>query len=224
MAEESLEDGALRRDLAFFYRFYRPANSTGECVFLLHGSGVDETTLVPLGRQIAPRAALVAVRGRIAQEDGFRWFARITPTRFEQTSIRSEAAAFSDFIPEVAKRHGLDLSHTIFLGYSNGANLVLSVMLLHPGVVERAALLRPMPVLDDVPPTDLSKTRGLIVAGAADLTYAPFAPALVTLLNRQGAEVDARTIASGHEIGDRDAEAVRQWLAGPTASVAQADR
>jgi phospholipase/carboxylesterase len=222
MAEESLEDGGLRRDLAFFYRLHRPANSTGECLFLLHGSGVDETTLVPLARQIAPHAALVAVRGRIAQEDGFRWFTRITPTSFEQASIRSEADAFADFIPEGAKRHALDMSRTAFLGYSNGANLVSSVMLLHQGLIERAALLRPMPVLDDVPPADLSKARVLVIAGAADLTYAGFAPALVTLLTRHGAKVDTRTIASGHEIGDPDTEIVRQWLTGPEA-VAQVD-
>ncbi|RWQ65346.1 alpha/beta hydrolase [Mesorhizobium sp.] len=223
MAEKPPEDGILRRDLAFFYRLYRPVDSSSECLFLLHGSGVDETTLVALARQIAPRAVLVAVRGRIAQEDGFRWFARITPTRFEQESIRTEADAFAGFITEAAKRHGLDLSRTIFLGYSNGANLVSSLMLLHSGLIERAALLRPMPVLDDVPPADLSKARVLIIAGAADLTYAPFAPALVTLLESHGAEVEAHIIASGHEIGDRDAEIIRQWLAGPTIAIAQAN-
>ncbi|RWH79211.1 MAG: alpha/beta hydrolase [Mesorhizobium sp.] len=223
MAEKPPEDGFLRRDLPFFYRLYRPAEPTGECLFLLHGSGVDETTLVALGQQIAPHAVLVAVRGRIDQEGGFRWFARITPTRFEQESIRTEADAFAGFITAAAKRHGIDLSRTIFLGYSNGANLVSSVMLLHFGRIERAALLRPMPVLDEVPPADLSKARVLIIAGAADLTYAPFAPALVTLLESHGAAVDAHTIASGHEIGDRDAEIVREWLAGRATAIAQAN-
>ncbi|RWC02252.1 MAG: alpha/beta hydrolase [Mesorhizobium sp.] len=223
MAEKPSEDGFLRRDLPFFYRLYRPVNASGECLFLLHGSGADETTLVALARQIAPHAVLVTVRGRIAQEDGFRWFARITPTRFEQESIRTETDAFAGFITAAAKRHGLDLARTIFLGYSNGANLVSSVMLLHSGHIERAALLRPMPVLDDVPPADLSKARVLTIAGADDLTYAPFAPALVALLESHGAAVDAHTIGTGHEIGDRDAEIVRQWLAGPATAIAQAN-
>lgn len=222
MAEKPPEDGFLRRELAFSYRLFKPAKPGGECLFLLHGSGVDETTLVALGRQIAPRAVLVAVRGRIAQEVGFRWFTRITPTRFEQTSIRSEADAFADFTIQATKRHGLDLSRAIFLGYSNGANLVSSVMLLHPHLIEQAALLRPMPVLDDVPPAHLSKARVLIIAGAADLTYAPFAPALVSLLSQHGAEVDARIVPSGHEFGDRDAAIVSQWLADQPA-IARAD-
>ncbi|WP_136621365.1 MULTISPECIES: alpha/beta hydrolase [Mesorhizobium] len=220
MTVRTSQDGALLRDLAFSYRLYSPADSTSECFFLLHGSGVDETTLVPLAREIAPRAVLIAVRGRIVQEDGFRWFARITPTRFEQHSIRDETHAFAGFVSDAATRHHLDLSRTNFLGYSNGANLVSSLMLLHPGLVERAALLRPMPVLDDVPATDLSTVRVLMIAGAADLTYAPFAPALVTLLSQHGAEIDARIVSSGHEFGSADAAIVRQWLA--AVAVAQA--
>ena len=86
-----------------------------------------------------------------------------------------------------------------------------------PGIVRRAALLRPMPVLDHVPATDLAGTRTLIIAGAVDETYGPFAPALVTLLSRHGAEIDARIIPSGHDIGDPDAAIVSQWLAGSPA-------
>ncbi|TIU28906.1 MAG: alpha/beta hydrolase, partial [Mesorhizobium sp.] len=83
VSEYSEENNILHRDLSFSYRLLRPANASGECLFVLHGSGVDETTMVPLARQIGPRAVLVAARGRIAQEDGFRWFERITPTSFE---------------------------------------------------------------------------------------------------------------------------------------------
>ncbi|TIW67549.1 MAG: alpha/beta hydrolase, partial [Mesorhizobium sp.] len=164
-------DGDVFHDLSFLHRFVKPSGASGECLFLLHGSGVDETTLVPLARQIAPRAALVAARGRIPQEDGFRWFERITPTSFEQASIRTETDTFATFVAEATKRHGLDLSRAAFVGYSNGANLVSSLMLLHPGLVRRAALLRPMPVLDETPPTDLGGTKVLMIAGAADLTY-----------------------------------------------------
>jgi phospholipase/carboxylesterase len=215
---ELLENGALRRDLSFAYRVYRPQDADDEALVLLHGSGVDETTLVPLAAGIAPRAALMAVRGRIAGDGGMRWFAKVTPTRFEQQSIRGEADAFATFIVDAMRANGLDLARTTFLGYSNGANLVSSVMLLHPGLIERAVLLRAMPVLDDIPPTDLSKVRVLVLAGAADVTYAPFAPALEALLREHGAEVEARTVAAGHEFGAEDASIVRDWLEGPTAS------
>jgi len=221
VSKDADQDGVPQDELGFFHRLYKPGHSTGDCLILLHGSGVDETTLVPLARQIAPGAVLVAVRGRIRQEDGFRWFERITPTSFGQDSIRTETDAFAGFVGAVVERRGLDLARTVFLGYSNGANLVSSLMLLHPGLVGRAALLRPMPVLDEAPAADLSGTGVLIIAGAADFTYAPFAPALVTLLSQHGAKVDARIVASGHEIGEPDATIVRQWLAGERLEKAQ---
>lgn len=210
--------GPVITDLAFSYRLCgRPRNAAREAMILLHGSGVDETTMAPLGEKIAPEAALVAVRGRVPQEDGWRWFERITPIRFGQESIRAEAKAFADFLPKLAAAHGLDLSRTTFLGYSNGANLISSVMLLYPGLIGRAALLRAMPVLDEVPPTDLSKTRILVISGAGDVTYGPFGPALVDLLSRHGAAVEAHTVAAGHEFGASDARIVRDWLSAPTA-------
>ncbi len=215
--EYSDKNSALREDLIFPYRLLKPANASGECLFVLHGSGVDETTMLPLAQKITPRSVIVAARGRIRQDDGFRWFERITPTSFEQASIRAETAAYAQFAKEVARQQGLDLKRATFLGYSNGANVVSSLMLLHPGLVRQAALLRAMPVLDTSPMTDLGGSRVLIIAGAADQTYGPFAPALVTLFSQRGAEIDARIVASGHEFGDADAAIMRQWLASPMA-------
>ena len=73
-------DGALRSDLAFPYRVYRPTDANHETLVLLHGSGVDETTLVPLAREIAPRAILSAVRGRIVQDGEKPHWREDTPT------------------------------------------------------------------------------------------------------------------------------------------------
>lgn len=206
------EDGGLRGGLAFSYRLLRPGDADGSVLVALHGSGVDETTLLPFAAGVAPRATLLAPRGRVPQDGGWRWFERITPTRFGQRSIREEVAAFAGFVARAAALHGLNLGRAAFLGYSNGANVVSSLMLLHPGIVRRAALLRAMPVLDEPPPADLSGTRVLVLKGAADATYGPYAPALVRLLRAHGARVTPRTIAAGHEFGEEDARILRRWL------------
>jgi phospholipase/carboxylesterase len=204
----------LHEDLAFAYRASRPEGGAAKGAFvLLHGSAADELTLIPLARAIAPEALLLAVRGRIMQEGDRRWFKRVTPVSFDQDSIRAEAADFADFMADISARHGLDLSRTVFLGYSNGANLVSSVMLLRPGVISRAVLLRAMPVLHDAPAADLSGTDILIIAGERDETYAPFAPALVRLLRGRSARVAAFVASCGHELGPEDARVSRRWLA-----------
>ncbi len=202
----------LRQDEAFAYRLYQSETPSGRTLVLLHGSGVDETTLVPLARQIGPRDTLLAVRGRIPQDGGMRWFARITPTSFDQKSIRTETADFVDFIAERSFAERLDLSQTVFLGYSNGANLISSAMLLHPGLIRQAILLRSMPVLDEAPSTNLSGTRVLVVGGATDLTYGAYTPLLAGLLARHGAAVESHVVPLGHEFGAEDAAVARRWL------------
>jgi len=211
MTGTASDDGTLRTALSFIYRLHRGSRGGGTLV-LLHGSGVDETTLVPLAREIAPDATLVAVRGRIVQDDSRRWFTRITPTRFDQRSIRAEAASFAVFVREAALAEGFDPGKAVFLGYSNGANLLSSVMLLHPGIVRRAALLRSMPVLDAIPPTRLDGSEVIVLAGAKDETYGPYAPALTALLAEHGAEVQSYVVPAGHEFGSHDAKRVRKWL------------
>jgi len=206
------ENPPLRRALAFAYRVYEPAEKAGPVLVLLHGSGVDETVLAPLARAAAPGARLMAVRGRVVQDGSRRWFTRLTPTVFDQESIRGQARAFARFLPRLAEREAFDLRDAAFLGYSNGANLASSVMLLHPGLIGRAALLRAMPVLDHVPDTDLAGTSVLVVAGRQDATYGPCAPALASLLERHGAAVESHVVPSGHEFGEHDAVLVRRWL------------
>lgn len=208
----------------FVYRFYEPTKPNGQTIVLLHGSGGDETSLVALARQVAPDALLVGVRGRVVQDGISRWYKRVTPVSFDQNDIRAQADAFAQFFQTIVKAKDIDLTKTTFLGYSNGANLVGALTLLHPGMVKKAIMLRPMPVLDQAPKADLSKARFLTVAGDEDALYSPFAPKLEKLLRGYGANVDARMIHSGHLLGDEDTKIVAEWMAEPTLASTKQDK
>ncbi|MHC1548263.1 alpha/beta hydrolase [Phyllobacterium sp. K27] len=212
-------EGSLQEDLSFKYRIYRPEIPSGDTVVLLHGSGQDETSLVSFASKIAPDALLLAVRGRVVQDGSNRWYRRLTPVSFDQKDIRSEAQAFAGFFKQVASKYKIDLNRTTFLGYSNGANLVNSVMMLYPDLVKQAVLLRSMPVLTDSVDANLGNARVLTVSGASDQLYAPYAPALEDLLRSHGARVEARSIKSDHGLGKDDVKVVGEWLSGATASL-----
>ncbi len=202
------------RQTVFIHRTFTPERPSGRTIIMLHGSGGDETTLAKLAAAIAPDATLIGIRGRIVQDGVKRWYKRITPTEFDQQDVRSEAAAFVEFLQAMARDQKLDLASTTFLGYSNGANLIAAMTQLHPGIVRTAVLLRAMPVLNDadMPSVDLSQTRVLTISGENDKLYYPFAPKLAERLRLCGANVDARVIDSGHGIGDEDARIVAEWL------------
>ncbi len=212
-------EGALQEDLSFKYRIYRPENPNGDTLVLLHGSGQDETSLVSFASKIAPDALLLAVRGRVVQDGSNRWYRRLTPVSFDQKDIRSEAQAFANFLKQVTTKYKIELNHTTFLGYSNGANLVNSVMMLYPGLVKQAVLLRSMPVLTGSVDANLANARVLTVSGASDQLYAPYAPALEDMLRSHGACVEARSIKSDHGLGKDDVKVVSDWLSGATASL-----
>lgn len=206
-AAGSVIPGPVTRTGQFVYRWLRPDTPSGETIVLLHGSGGDEASLFRLAARIAPDATLLGVRGRVVQKGIKRWYARVTPTRFDQADIRTEAQAFAQFLTARMAAGKLDLDRAVFIGYSNGANLIAALTLLHPDLVHRAVLLRAMPVLETTPAADLKGTRFLSVAGERDRTYGPFAPELAAFLREHGA-----IVARGHLLGDEDVKVVSDWL------------
>ncbi|MBY5771334.1 ring-cleaving dioxygenase [Rhizobium leguminosarum] len=199
------------RELPFVHRFYTPPNPDGSVFVLLHGSGGNETTLMPLLNKAAPRATLMGVRGR-ATEEGFpRWYKRITPFSFDQNDIKTEAEAFAAFIEGAVKSYGLDPKKVVYVGYSNGANLLNSLLYLHPNLVHKAVLLRSMPVLSDYPHADLKGTDLLVISGKTD-AYGKYASELEERLKSSGATVDSDVISGGHDLGDADVPIIQKWL------------
>lgn len=219
-ADEAVKDAdkaakeIISRSQKFVYHFTKPENGSGDTIVLLHGSGGDEGSLVPFAQKVWPRATLLGIRGRVLQEGRTRWYARITPVKFDQKDVRHEADAFVQFLTKLSEDDQIDLSRTTFVGYSNGANLLAAAMMLHPDLVKKAVLMRSMPVLDHTPVANLSKAKVLVVTGADDKMYAPFAPALSDLLRSSGAKVDARVVKAGHMIGERDVSLVTAWFSG----------
>ncbi|WP_176707451.1 VOC family protein [Rhizobium leguminosarum] len=199
------------RELPFVHRFYTPPDPDGSVFVLLHGSGGNETTLMPLLNKAAQRATLLGVRGR-ATEEGFpRWYKRITPFSFDQNDIKTEAEAFAAFIEGAVKSYGLDPQKVVYVGYSNGANLLNSLLYLHPNLVHKAVLLRSMPVLSDYPHADLKGTDLLVISGKTD-AYGKYASELEERLKSSGATVDSDVIPGGHDLGDADIPIIQKWL------------
>jgi phospholipase/carboxylesterase len=199
------------RDLPFIHRFNRPEKPDGTTLVLLHGTGGNEADLMPIARRIAPHAALLGVRGRATEEGRNRWFRRLDARTFDQADIRSEAEAFSAFARGAVAAYGLDPDRLVFLGYSNGANLLASVIQLHPGVVRRAVLLRGIQALEAPPAADLSQTSVLLLEGRDD-PFARDVPTLAEPLMARGAHVDRRELAAGHELAAADVTETAQWI------------
>ncbi|WP_085025529.1 VOC family protein [Ensifer aridi] len=205
------EPRPAQRDLPFVHRLYYPEKASDRTFVLLHGSGGNEIDMLPFGHQVDPHATLMGVRGRSTEEGFPRWFRRLSMTTFDQRDIRSEAEAFVAFVEDARQGYGLDPDRTVFIGYSNGANLLAAVMLLHPGAIRNVVLMRAMAALENAPKPDLADTKVLMLTGKDD-PYGKHAPALKLVLAEAGAQLEALDIDTHHGIGDEDVAAIRRWL------------
>lgn len=209
------EERTPMRALHFIHRFHRPDNPDGSTLVLLHGTGGNESDLMPLAARLAPRATLLGVRGRSTEEGINRWFRRFDAVTYDQADIRAEAEAFAGFIDEAARAYALQPQGLTYLGYSNGANLLGVMLQLHPGLIRKAVLLRGIQVLESPPALAadaLAGTRALLLNGARD-PFGRMAPALEQALRAGGADLQVQTLAAGHELSPLDPPAVRDWLA-----------
>src|SRR6516162_6371795 len=122
---------------------YVPATAPDKSpILLLHGTGGDENDLLPLGRLVAPGAALLSPRGKVLEGGMPRFFRRLTEGVFDEEDVRRRALELSDFVAEARAAYGI--AAPFALGYSNGANIAAAVLPLRPDVLAGAILLRAM--------------------------------------------------------------------------------
>lgn len=202
-------------DDSFIHRYVPPTEPTARTtLLLLHGTGGDEASLLPLGRALLPGAGLLSPRGRVLEHGAPRFFRRLAEGVFDLPDLIARTDELAAWLPEAAARYGFDVASTIAVGYSNGANIAGSLLLLHPGLLGTAVLLRPMvPMVPDVAP-DLVGTRVFAAAGRRD-PIVPVAESerLVALLRGYRATVALHWSDGGHELANAEIAAARTWVA-----------
>ena len=198
--------------LAYIHRFEPGADPSRPPVLVLHGTGGDETDMLPLGREIAPGAALLSPRGNVLEGDMPRFFRRFREGLFDEDDVRRRAGELADFVTEARRAYGL--AQPLALGYSNGANIAAAVLLLHPKALAGAILLRAMAPLAEPPRPDLSGTPVLILSGLDDPIAKPStAKRLATALEAAGARVERAELPAGHGLTQADVRRAKAFYA-----------
>ncbi len=201
--------------LDFDHRFI--AGSSAQTLLLLHGTGGDENDLIPLGRALNPEAALLSPRGKVLENGRPRFFRRLAEGVFDEEDLKRRTHELADFIAQAAEHYRFAPANVLAVGYSNGANIASSLLLLRPGVIRGAALLRPMIPFHPETLADLGGAPVLLLAGNQDPIVPADEPrALADLLRRAGAEVALAFEDAGHGLTPESLDTVKKWLAALT--------
>ncbi|WP_043837960.1 alpha/beta hydrolase [Muricoccus aerilatus] len=195
-----------------FVHVFDPGTDTARPpVLLLHGTGGDETDLLPLGRMVAPGAALLSPRGPVLENGMPRFFRRLAEGVFDEEDLRRRTDDLADFIRGAQARHGI--AAPVALGFSNGANIAASLLLRHPGLLRGAALLRAMVPFREATDARLDGTKVLLLSGAADPIVPPAnSERLARVLEDAGAAVKHHVLPLGHSLSQMDLALTRDWM------------
>ncbi|WP_426314251.1 alpha/beta hydrolase [Methylobacterium fujisawaense] len=201
----------MTQDTTGFIHRFEPGPDTARPLLLLHGTGGDENDLLPLGRMVAPEAALLAPRGGVSENGMPRFFRRLAEGVFDEADLRRRTGDLAAFV--VASRARYGLGAPLALGFSNGANIAASLLMLRPETLTGAVLIRPMVPFAEPPAADLAGRPVLILSGALDpIVPVENARRLAQQLSASGARVEHRILPAGHGLSQADVSQVLAWL------------
>ncbi len=200
-------------DLGFIHRYIPASGESLRVLLLLHGTGGNENDMLSLGRELDPNAFLLSPRGKVLENGAPRFFRRFAEGVFDEEDAAQRASELADFISAAANEYKFERDQLIAVGYSNGANVASTMMLLRPESLPAAILLRGMVVLSKPPSADLRDKRVLISAGETDpIIPAENAQHLAALLKERGADVTFTMQRAAHGLVREDLIAAKQWL------------
>ena len=203
-------------DLDFIHRFIPPDSNAKEAeltLLLLHGTGGNEDDLIPLGKELAPNASILSVRGKVLENGMPRFFRRLEEGVFDMEDLKIRTDELAEFIVKSSSAYMLDPERVIAVGYSNGANIAASLLLRRPEVLAGAILFRAMvPFVPTVMP-DLSKKSIILLEGLYDpIVTKAEAESLLELFTKTQSSVTLKWQNSGHNLTQEDIVAAKKWL------------
>jgi predicted esterase len=197
-----------------FTHVYQPPSAPGvPTLLMLHGTGGNEHDLVPLAAELIPGAGVLSPRGKVLERGMPRFFRRLAEGVFDLDDLRQRTIELAHFVKEASGHYEFDPSHVIAVGFSNGANVAGSTLLLAPGVLGGAVLFRAMVPIVPEPLPSIPGTPVLISNGRVDpLVATAETDRLAALLRSAGADVTVRWHQAGHQLVHDDITHAQKWL------------
>ena len=199
-----------------------PGSPGSPLLFVFHGTGADENQLLSLGRDLAPQATIISPRGDVSEHGAARFFRRTGEGVYDMDDLARATGKMAGFVK--AQVEAAKPSSVLGLGYSNGANILASVMFSAPDLFDAAVLMHPLIPFEPEVKGSLAGRRILLTAGKRDPICPPnLTSRLEAHLRADGADVTVEWHDGGHEVRPNEIEAARRLFV-PAPALNQKDR
>lgn len=197
----------------FIHRYIPPQAADAPTLLLLHGTGGNEHDLIELGRALNAGAGLLSPRGQVLENGMPRFFRRLREGVFDLDDLQRRTHELAAFVATASETYGFDAQRVVGVGYSNGANIAASLLLLCPEVLAGGVLFHAMvPIVPDTLP-NLDGVPIFMGAGRFDpLIPTDQTDALAHMLEQAGAGVELHWEQSGHGLNQQEVTAAHTWM------------
>lgn len=199
---------------SFIHRFIPGAGpNAADTLLLLHGTGGNENDLLKLGAELLPGASLLSPRGQVLENGMPRFFRRLSEGVFDLEDLSIRTNELADFVESACEKYQIDPARLTAVGYSNGANIAASVMLSRPETFSSAVLFRAMVPFVPQNSPDMSMHAVFLASGLTDrIIPGDSGRKLAAMFEDYGATVEMFLHRGGHELGEDDIQAAKNWL------------
>jgi phospholipase/carboxylesterase len=159
-----------------------------------------------------PGATIVSPRGDVLEYGAARFFRRTGEGVYDMADLAFRTEKMRHFVSGMKAKHAP--SRVVGLGYSNGANILASVLFEEAGLFDDVVLMHPLIPFEPPDNRALENTRVLVTAGRNDpICPAPLTERLVDYFRRQGMHPHLSWHDGGHGIEQGEIGAIREFLA-----------
>ncbi|SUK17668.1 phospholipase/carboxylesterase family protein [Staphylococcus agnetis] len=179
---------------------------------LLHGTGGNEHDLLPVAELLDPSYHALGVRGKVSENGMNRFFKRHGEGNYDVEDLKFRAHELHQYIQTAARHYGFDINHVVLVGFSNGANIAIELLLNADMPYRKGLLFAPLYPLDVDTHLDLSQKSVFLSMGENDpIVTVQQSHDVEQLFKQRGAHVTSYWVNS-HELTRDAIEAAKATL------------
>ena len=156
--------------------------------------------MLPLGEVLNSKYNVLSVRGEVSENGMNRYFKRLGEGKYDIEDLEYRTERLITFLKEAADKYNFDLAQAIPVGFSNGSNIAISMMLHDDITFKKALLYAPLYPVDLVNNKDLSDVDVLLSMGENDpIVTVEASKNVIDIFESRGANV-TQVWVNSHEL------------------------
>lgn len=195
-----------------YYQYHK--GQEGEPLFiLLHGTGGNEESLLPIVSYLNPHAHVLALRGQVSENGSLRFFKRYAEGEFDLLDLEEKGKQLMEELSQFIRNHRLSTDNSVLIGFSNGSNMAINLLLRDASPFKKGILFAPMYPITTNTLTETKKSTSVFISMGRLDPLVPLHQSEKVLYEFQSRQAQVTPYwVKNHEITSESLKAARKWL------------